>query len=92
VQYEWDRKKAAANLRKHNVSFTEAVTVFLDPLAVTFDDPDHSQSERRFITIGTSARNRVLFISFTDRGERVRIVSARHATRKEIHGFEEGGF
>ena len=66
--YEWDPAKAAANERKHGVSFDEAKTVFLDPLAETFDDPDHSADERRFITIGMSTQQRLLFIAHADRG------------------------
>lgn len=88
--YEWDTQKAADNERKHGVSFDEARTVFLDPLAETFDDPDHSADERRFITIGTSAGERVLFVAHVDRGEdRVRIISARVATRGETHAYQE---
>jgi hypothetical protein len=92
VQYEWDRKKAEANLKKHRVSFVEATTVFLDPLAVSFDDPDHSAGERRYITIGTSTAGRVLFVAIAERGEMVRIISARCATRREVHGYQEGKF
>jgi uncharacterized DUF497 family protein len=92
VEYEWDQKKAGTNLRKHGVSFGEATTVFLDPLAMTFDDPDHSASEHRFVTIGTSTNGRVLFVSTAEHGGNVRIISARRARRREIHGFEEGKF
>ncbi|MGB4781648.1 BrnT family toxin [Candidatus Methylomirabilis sp.] len=81
--YEWDPAKAAANLRRHKVSFTEAASVFLDPLALTFSDPDHSDEEDREITIGFSSRQRTLFISHCDRGDRIRIISARKTTRKE---------
>jgi len=90
VQYEWDSKKAEANLKKHKVSFVEATTVFLDPLAVTFDDPDHSASEHRYITIGTSQFGRVLFVSIAEREDRIRIISARRATRRETDGYQEG--
>jgi len=83
VIYEWDSAKAAANLRRHQVSFTEAASVFLDPLALTFSDPDHSDEEDREITIGFSSRQRTLFISHCDRGDRIRIISARKTTRKE---------
>jgi len=86
VIYEWDPQKAARNLRKHGVSFDETITVFLDPLALTFDDPDHSVDERRFITIGSSTKQRLLFVAHADRGEdRIRIISARRATRREKH-------
>lgn len=88
--YEWDTPKATDNERKHGVSFDEATTIFLDPLADTFDDPDHSADERRFITLGTSARHRLLFVAHADSGEdRVRIISARLATRGEIHAYQE---
>jgi uncharacterized protein len=90
VIYEWDPRKATRNDRKHGVSFEEAATVFLDPLAVTFDDPDHSLDEQRFITFGQSNRRRVLVIAHRDVGdERIRIISARKATRGERHGYEE---
>ena len=88
--YEWDPQKAARNLRKHGVSFDEAITVFLDPLALTFDDPDHSVDERRFITIGLSIEQRLLFVAHADRSEdRIRIISARRATRGESHEYQE---
>jgi uncharacterized DUF497 family protein len=90
VIYEWDTDKAAHNKRRHRVSFDEAKTVFSDPLAETFDDPDHSADERRFITIGASSQQRMLFVAHTDRGEdRVRIISARDATRGETHAHQE---
>jgi hypothetical protein len=89
VQYEWDPKKADANVKKHGVSFVEAATVFLDPLAVTFDDPDHSAGEHRHITIGTSTAGRVLFVATAERGDRIRVISARPATRREIHDYQE---
>jgi uncharacterized DUF497 family protein len=92
VRYEWDPAKAAGNERKHRVSFVEAATVFADPLAVTFDDPDHSSDEDRFITIGHSTAGRLLFVAHADRGARVRIISARKATRNETHDYEEGAF
>jgi len=73
VIYEWDPKKAKANLRKHRVSLEEAATVFLDPLAVTYPDPDHSGEETREITVGQSAKQRVIFLSHTQRRDRIRI-------------------
>ncbi len=88
--YEWDPTKAKVNLRDHSVSFEEAVTVFLDPLAVTYPDPDHSEEEDREITIGHSVKQRALFISHCQRGDRIRIISARKATRKERKQHEEG--
>ena len=83
MEFEWDREKAAQNLEKHDVSFDEAVTVFHDPLAATFDDPDHSAGERRFITIGYSSQNRLIVVAHTERGESIRMISARLATPQE---------
>ncbi len=88
--YEWDSAKAASNLRRHRVSFTEATTVFLDPSALTFDDPDHSIDEKREVTIGYSRFERVLFVSHCAREERIRIISARQATRGEKLQYAEG--
>jgi len=88
--YEWDLEKARANLRKHYVSFEEAATVFLDPLAITYRDPDHSDEEEREMTIGHSNRQQLLFISHCQRGDWIRIISARKATRKERQQYEEG--
>ena len=90
MKFEWDPGKAARNLRKHGVSFHEAATVFGDLLSTTYSDPDHSSDEDRFITIGMSSGGRVLFVSHADRGERVRIISAREATRGERVSHEEG--
>lgn len=90
VKYEGDPAKAKANLRKHSVSFGEAATVFLDPLAYTYPDPDHSDQEEREITIGHSTRQRLLFVSHAQRNDRIRIISAREATRKERKQHEEG--
>jgi uncharacterized DUF497 family protein len=89
VIYEWDPTKAKANLRKHRVSSEEAATVFLDPLAVTYPDPDHSGEEMREITVGHSSKGRVLFLSHTQRGDRTRIIGARGATRREQKQYEE---
>lgn len=83
MHFEWDREKASANLKKHRVAFDEAATVFYDPLAATFDDPDHSTSERRFITVGYSSRGRLLVVSHTERGNSLRIISARLASAQE---------
>lgn len=88
--YEWDPAKAAVNIRKHSVSFEEAASVFLDPAALTFIDPDHSEDEERAITIGRSARGRVLFVAHTERRDRIRIISARRATRREQEQYGEG--
>lgn len=83
MEFNWDREKAGTNLRKHEVSFDEAVTVFHDRLAATFDDPDHSAGEERFITIGYSSQNRVVVAAHTERGDSVRIINARLATPQE---------
>ena len=88
-EFEWDAQKAAENLRNHRVAFDEAVTVFVDPLAKIFDDPDHSGEERRELIIGHSAEQRLLVVSFTDRGPRTRIISARQATARERRDYEE---
>jgi len=90
MEFEWDQKKAAANEQKHKVAFQEAATVFGDPLAITFGDPDHSLNEERYITFGLSKQNRLLVLSHTDRGDRIRIISARIMIRKERRIYEEG--
>jgi uncharacterized protein len=87
--FEWDAKKAQANLSKHGVSFAEAVTVFGDPLSMNMPDPDHSDSEQRFIVLGMSDRFRLLVVSYKERLPRTRIISARLATRKERKQYEE---
>ena len=87
---EWDARKAAANLKKHRVAFEDAATVFLDPLATTFSDPDHSPEEHREITIGCTIKRHVVFVSHCERAGRTRIVSARLATRNERKQYEEG--
>jgi uncharacterized DUF497 family protein len=89
MRFEWDENKATGNLLKHGVSFEEATTVFGDPLSDTFDDPDHSSGERRFIIIGTSERGKMLVVTHTDDGETVRIISAREPTRGEREFYEE---
>ncbi|MGO8818715.1 MAG: BrnT family toxin [Terriglobia bacterium] len=83
MHIEWDASKATANIKKHRVSFDEAVTVFYDPMAATFGDPGHSQIEDRLITVGYSARGRLLVISHVEREGAVRVISARRATRRE---------
>jgi uncharacterized DUF497 family protein len=90
MQFEWDAAKAALNLRNHRVSFEEASGVFFDPLAVTGADPDHSEGEERLITFGMSSAGRLLVVSHTERGEAIRIISARIATQTERHIYEEG--
>jgi uncharacterized DUF497 family protein len=83
MRFEWDGNKAAKNRTRRNVSFDEAVTVFYDPLAATFDDPDHSKGERRLITVGYSSRGRLLVVCHTERRGAVRLISARRATTHE---------
>jgi uncharacterized DUF497 family protein len=90
VTVEWDARKAATNLRSHRVSFEDAATVFLDPLATTFPDPDHSFEKSREITIGSTMEGHVVFVSHCERGKRIRIISARFATRGERTQHEEG--
>ena len=89
IDFEWDFKKAITNLQKHRVDFREAATVFRDRLAITIYDPDHSEQEDRFITIGTSGTGSFLMVSHTDRGDRIRIISARELTRKERKEYEK---
>jgi uncharacterized protein len=90
VRFEWNDRKAAANLRKHEVSFDEAASVFLDPLSVTGDDPDHSLDERRFVTFGVSSSGRLLVVAHVQCDDVLRIISARPATRAERKLYEEG--
>jgi uncharacterized protein len=87
--FEWDNKKAKENLRKHGVSFHEATSVFDDPLSATISDPDHSVAESRFVTIGISRRSRLLVVVHTDRGDRLRMISARPAEPAEIRDYEQ---
>jgi uncharacterized protein len=90
MQFEWDPKKAASNLRKHGVSFEEAATVFEDDLSLTGDDPDHSVDEPRQVTFGISSAGHLLVVLHTERGERIRIISARTVTGPERRIYEEG--
>ena len=90
MRFEWDPEKAASNIRKHGVSFDEAVTVFKDPLAFIFDDETHLEQEHREIIIGISTLRRMILVCFVERLEDiVRIISARPATRQEIKDYEE---
>ena len=90
LRFQWDERKARANLRKHRVSFAEASTVFADPLAKVFADEDHSRQEKREILVGVSIVGRLLLVSFTERGEDcIRIISAREATGNERRRHEE---
>ena len=89
IQFEWDPAKAKMNLRKHGVAFREAATVLRDPLGITIFDPDHSDEEDRFITFGFSTAGRLLMVAHTERGERIRIISARGLTRAEREAYEQ---
>ncbi len=87
---EWDPAKAVSNFEKHAVDFHEAGTVFDDPLATTFPDSAHSVDELRYITIGLTASGRILVVAHTDRGEAIRLISARPATPRERRFYEQG--
>jgi uncharacterized DUF497 family protein len=89
MKFEWNHRKAASNLKKHQVSFDEATTVFRDPLAAIFDDEIHSTEERREIIIGHSLFNRLMLVCFTEQEEVIRIISARLATKREREDYEE---
>lgn len=86
MEFEWDTDKAARNLEKHGVPFPEAATVFDDDLSVAVPDPDHSLEEQRYLIVGASHRNRL----YTERGERIRIITARELTRRERDTYEQG--
>ena len=88
LPFEWDAEKARANERKHRVSFDEAATAFGDPLSVTIRDPDHSDDEVRLILMGSTYLDRILVVVHTDRGDNIRIISARPATRNERRAYE----
>ena len=88
-EFEWDAKKAKENLKNHGVTFEEALTVFADPLGRIFDDPDHSENERRELIIGHSTSQRLLVVSFTEREPRTRIIGAREATAHERQDYEQ---
>ena len=90
LEFQWDPPKAAENARTHGVTFEEAGTVFGDPLASYFADPDHSLDEARLVAVGRSHRGRVLAVMFTERPPAVRLISARPATRRERDAYEAG--
>jgi len=90
LTFEWDPEKAERNLEKHGVSFSEAATVFADPLSLTIDDPDHSVGEQRYITMGVSYQQRLLVVAHRHYKDRIRIISARLATGRERRSYEEG--
>ena len=89
MKFEWDNKKAETNFKKHQIAFEEAASIFGDPLAITFRDPEHSLGERRYITFGVSQEGVLLVLSHTYRNEIARIISARRATKAERKIYEE---
>lgn len=89
LKFEWDAEKGKQNLNKHRVSFEEAASAFGDPLSLTILDPDHSDREDRFILLGQTAGGRLVVVAHTGRGDRIRIVSARLATKRERQAYEE---
>jgi uncharacterized DUF497 family protein len=90
MNFEWDPKKSDANIKKHGVSFHEASTIFGDPLSVTFNDPDHSIGEHRYLTFGYSRTGQLLVVIHTEKHRKMRIISARRATRQERKIYEDG--
>ncbi len=89
LTFEWNANKAGSILAKHGVSFEEAATVFGDPASITIPDPAHSQMETRFVILGRSHQGRLLVVIHTERGDNIRIISARHASRRERKSYEE---
>ena len=89
LEFEWDASKAKVNLARHGITFEEGLTVFRDPLAKIFDDPDHSGADTREIIIGHSTRLRLLVVGFTERAGRVRLINARAAAARERHDYEQ---
>jgi uncharacterized DUF497 family protein len=89
LEFEWDEKKAEENLEKHDIGFDEAKTVFNDSLSITIYDPDHSINEHRYIDIGLSSKDRLIVVSYSERGQKIRIISCRKATKKEQRAYEE---
>jgi len=90
IEFEWDQNKAVANEKKHGVSFSEATTVFGDPLEVTIEDSEHSSGEYRFLSLGRSSAGNILVVSYTEREQKlIRIISARKATKKELEYYEQ---
>jgi len=89
MRFKWNESKAARNVSKHRVSFEEAKTIFDDPLYVDFYDPDYSDDEERYLIVGESNQGRLLIVSYTERGDAIRIISAREVTRIEREVYEE---
>lgn len=90
MEFEWDIDKATSNIEKHGVSFAEAMTIFGDPLEAAIPDPDHSEEEFRFVSVGRSAQGRLLVVAYTEREARIRLISAREAAPKERRNYESG--
>jgi hypothetical protein len=90
TDFEWDEKKNQQNQKKHGISFEEAATVFVDPLAILLSDDEHSWGEQRSHIIGEAAFGDVLVVTYTERGNKIRIISARTPTRRELRDYEEG--
>ena len=88
--FAWDEEKAASNLEKHGVAFEEAATAFGDPLSLTVADPDHSDNEDRFVLLGETALGRLVVVAHSERGDKIRIISARPATKRERKDYEKG--
>jgi uncharacterized protein len=88
-RFEWNDEKARTNLKKHDVDFQEASTIFDDPMFITFLDREHSIGEERYITIGLSNKQRLLMVAHTERGNKIRIISARKATKNEENFYVE---
>jgi uncharacterized protein len=88
MEFEWDPEKADANAKKHGVDLAEAMTVFADPLELTITDPDHSEGEQRFLSIGLSTAGRLLVVAYTERAGRTRIINAREASSQERKHYE----
>jgi len=89
LDFDWDEDKAIANLKKHKISFEEAKTVFADPFSITMNDPKHSVDEHRFVDIGAAANGKVLVVSYTQRGEKIRLINCRKSTKSERKIYEE---
>lgn len=86
---EWDENKSLLNQKKHRLSFEGAATIFSDPFEIAIDDPDHAFEEPRFVSIGESLRRRLLLVSYTERGHKIRIINTRPPTRRERRAYEE---
>ena len=90
LRFSWDARKAAANRRKHGVTFREAISAFGDPLSVTIADPDHSGAEQRFLLVGLTRSGRLVVVAHAEHVDEIRVISARPAKRREREAYEEG--